>query len=177
MHEHNVFFKNKKLASCTEIDPELDEVWKIDEADRRLVNLLQHDGRMSFSRLAADAGISRAAATRRVRRLIRRGVIAVVVATDLLRLGFLVRTVLCRVEEGGRRLAARRLAALPEVTYCILGAGSADIQLEIACSDTEHLGEVLESIAATPGVRILQSFEFLELVKQSYGWHAASPED
>ena len=118
-------------------------MFEIDATDRRLLDLLQRDGRMSFSHLARQAGISRSAATVRVKEMIHHGVLAVVAATDMMLLGYLVRTVMCRVEKGTRRSAARRLAALPEVTYCIVGAGFADIQLEIACRNPQHLAEVL----------------------------------
>ena len=152
-------------------------MFEIDAIDRRLLELLQRDGRMSYSHLARQAGISRSAATTRVNEMIHNGVLAVVAATDLMRLGYLVRTIMCRVEDCTRRTAARRLAALPEVTYCIVGAGFADIQLEVACRNPEHLADVLERIAAIQGVRVLESFEFLEMVKQSYGWDVAPPED
>lgn len=152
-------------------------MFEIDDIDRQLISLLQHDGRMSYSRLAAEAGISRASATTRVRSLIKHGVLAIVAATDLMYLGYLVRTILCKVEGASRRNAARHLAALPEVTYCIVGAGTADLQLEIACRDREHLAEVLEQIAAVDGVKIQETFEFLEMVKQSYGWEVEPPED
>ena len=150
---------------------------EIDTIDRQLISLLQRDGRMPYSRLAEEAGISRAAATARVRSLIKHGVLAIVAATDLMFLGYLVRTILCKIEGCSRRNAARHLAALPEVTYCIIGAGTADLQLEIACRDREHLTEVLERIAAVDGVSIAETFEFLEMVKQSYGWEVPPPED
>jgi len=109
--------------------------------------------------------------------LIQHGVLAVVAATDLMYLGYLVRTILCKVEGGSRRSAARHLATLPEATYCIIGAGAADLQLEIACRDREHLTEVLEKIAAVEGVRVAETFEFLEMVKQSYGWEVPAARD
>jgi len=152
-------------------------MFEIDATDRRLLDLLQRDGRMSYSRLARETGISRSAATVRVQEMIHNGVLAIVAATDLMRLGYLVRTIMCRVEEGTRRSAARRLAKLAEVTYCIIGAGFADIQLEVACRDPQHLAAVLEEISAVEGVRILETFEFLEMVKQSYGWEVAPAED
>ena len=152
-------------------------MYEIDAIDRRLLELLQRDGRMSFSRLAAEAGISRSAATARVHEMMHNGVLAIVAATDIMRLGYLVRTVMCRIEGGHRQSAARRLAALPEVTYCIVGAGFADIQLELACRAPAHLAAVLEQIADVEGVSILATFEFLEMVKQSYGWDVAPPED
>jgi len=149
----------------------------IDTTDRRIVELLQRDGRMPISRLAAELDISRSAASQRLRSLVNDGVMAIVVATDLMSMGVLVRTVMCRVDGAERKLTAQRLAVLPEVTYCILGAGCADIQLEISCRDPEHLEEVLQGIAAVPGVRITDSFEFLSMIKQSYGWHVEAPED
>lgn len=151
-------------------------MFELDAIDRRLLDLLQHDGRLPYSRLAAAAGISRSAATERVQAMIAKGVLAIVAATDMMSLGYLVRTIICRVQSGGRRTAARRLAALPEVNYCIIGAGFADIQLEVACRNPEHLADVLEQIASVEGVRILETFEFLEMVKQSYGWTVAPPE-
>lgn len=151
-------------------------MFEIDAIDRRLLELLQRDGRMSYSRLAREAGISRSTATTRVQEMIHNGVLAIVAATDMMRLGYLVRTVLCRVEEGTRRAAARRLAKLSPVTYCIIGAGPADLQLEVTCRDSKHLASVLEEISAVDGVRILETFEFLEMVKQSYGWEVAPAE-
>ena len=152
-------------------------MYEIDAVDRQLIRLLQRDGRMPYSQLAAEAGISRAAATTRVRSLIQHGVLAVVAATDLMYLGYLVRTILCKVEGGSRRSAARHLATLPEATYCIIGAGASDLQLEIACRDREHLTETLERVAAVEGVRIAETFEFLEMVKQSYGWEVPPAKD
>ena len=71
-------------------------MFEIDDIDRRLLELLQRDGRMPFSHLAAAAGISRSAATTRVQEMIHHGVLAIVAATDIMRLGYLVRTVMCR---------------------------------------------------------------------------------
>jgi Lrp/AsnC family transcriptional regulator for asnA, asnC and gidA len=176
MAEQFAFFKNFLLANCYIFSLDSEQMFKIDAIDRQLIGLLQRDGRMSYSQLAKEAGISRAAATARVRSLIQHGIVAIVAATDLMFLGYLVRTILCNVEGSSRRNAARHLAALPEVTYCIIGAGAADLQLEIACRDREHLTEVLEQIAAVEGVRIAATFEFLEMVKQSYGWEVPPPE-
>jgi Lrp/AsnC family transcriptional regulator for asnA, asnC and gidA len=177
MAEHFVIIKNFFLANCWQISLDSIEMFELDAIDRQLIGLLQRDGRMPYSQLAAEAGISRAAATARVRSLTKHGVLAIVAATDLMYLGYLVRTIFCKVEGGSRRNAARRLAALPEVTYCIIGAGAADLQLEIACRNPGHLSDVLERIVAVEGVRIAETFEFLEMVKQSYGWEIAPPEE
>ncbi len=177
MEEQTALFKRENLANCPSLGQNLAEMFELDAIDRRILDLLQRDGRMAYSRLAREAGISRAAATARVREMIHRGVLAIVAATDMMQLGYLVRTVMCRVESGTRRSVARRLAALPEVTYCIVGAGFADIQLEVACRDSSHLADVLERIAGIEGVGIFETFEFLEMVKQSYGWEVASPEE
>ena len=47
----------------------------MEEINRRIVSLLSRDGRMSFTELARQTGLSVSAAQQRVRRLERRGVI------------------------------------------------------------------------------------------------------
>lgn len=142
------------------------------DVDRRIVAMLQRDGRVSISEVAAQVGISRAAASRRVRALRERGIVDVVAATDPLQLGFSVRMLGLRVE-GGSADAAARLAELPEVTYCVIGAGSYDVLVELVCRDADHLLETLALVSVIEGIRVEAGFEYLRLVKQSYGWGAS----
>ncbi len=48
---------------------------KLDDADWKIINLLQVEGRATYARLAEEAGISTASAHDRVRKLEQRGVI------------------------------------------------------------------------------------------------------
>jgi DNA-binding Lrp family transcriptional regulator len=72
---------------------------------------------------------------------------------------------------GDSSLAAQALAALPEVSYVVLTAGSFDLLVEVVCRSDEHLLEVINArIRTVPEVASLESFMYLELAKQTYTW-------
>ena len=60
----------------------------LDETDKALIEALQQDGRMPYTRLAERVGLSEAAVRQRVQRLIESGVTQIVAVTDPLMLGF-----------------------------------------------------------------------------------------
>ena len=55
---------------------------------RRSIEALQGDGRLPYTKLAAEVGLSEAAVRQRVQRLIESGVMQIVAVTDPLMLGF-----------------------------------------------------------------------------------------
>ena len=60
----------------------------LDDPDKAIVELLQEDGRRSYTGIAAAVGLSEAAVRTRVQRLIEGNVVQIVGVTDPLRLGF-----------------------------------------------------------------------------------------
>jgi Lrp/AsnC family transcriptional regulator, regulator for asnA, asnC and gidA len=66
---------------------------------------------------------------------------------------------------------ADALAAMDEVDYVVVTAGSFDLLAELVCEDDEHLLELINKrIRALPGVRRTESFVYLKLRKQTYTW-------
>lgn len=61
---------------------------RVDRVNKKIVSMLQVDGRKSFVELARETGISEAAARARVHRLRLDRVIQIVAVTDPLQLGF-----------------------------------------------------------------------------------------
>ncbi|MGE0308733.1 MAG: AsnC family transcriptional regulator, partial [Acidimicrobiia bacterium] len=59
----------------------------IDEVDRAIIEQLQTDGRMPYTRLGAKVGMSEAAVRQRVQRLLELGAMQVVAVTDPMSLG------------------------------------------------------------------------------------------
>ena len=64
------------------------EIRKLDQVDRKLIGLLQKDGRMPTVTLAKTLGISETTARSRLKRLIREEIISVVAVSNPIRLGF-----------------------------------------------------------------------------------------
>ena len=70
---------------------------------------------------------------------------------------------------------ADALAAIPEVDYVVVTAGSFDLLVEIVCEDDSHLLEMISKrIRTLPGVRSTESFVYLKLRKQTYAWGTRS---
>jgi Lrp/AsnC family transcriptional regulator for asnA, asnC and gidA len=145
----------------------------LDDADKSLVELLQRDGRLPYTRLAVQVGLSEAAVRQRVQRLIENKVVQIVAVTDPLTLGFRRQAMVGVKIEGDTIAVADALAQIPEVDYVVCTSGSFDLLFEMVCEDDEHLLTLLnEQVRMIPGVRSTETFMYLRLRKQTYAWGA-----
>jgi Lrp/AsnC family transcriptional regulator for asnA, asnC and gidA len=143
----------------------------LDDADKALIELLQEDGRMPYTRLAASVGLSEAAVRQRVQHLIDDNVVQIVAVTDPLRLGFTRQAMVGVRTDGDIRAVADALSAIPEIDYVVFTSGSFDLLFEIVCEDDEHLLALLnDKVRSVPGVRSTETFTYLKLHKQTYTW-------
>jgi Lrp/AsnC family transcriptional regulator for asnA, asnC and gidA len=143
----------------------------IDEIDKAIVEALQEDGRLPYTKLAVQVGLSEAAVRQRVQRLIESGVMQIVAVTDPMTLGFRRIAMIGLRVEGDLRTVANAIAALAEVSYVVVVSGSFDLLLEVVCEDDDHLLTLLnDKVRAIPGVRSTETFTYLRLFKQTYAW-------
>src|SRR6187401_976279 len=143
---------------------------EVSDLDKRIIEHRQEDGRKPFTQIAADLGVSEAAVRARTNRLIERGIMQVVGVTDPLKLGFHQMAMIgIRCESDKLIEVAEHLAAMPEVDYVVITAGSYDLLIETVCEDNEALLVFLaERLRAIDGVRDTETFVYLRLVKQTY---------
>ena len=143
----------------------------LDEASKRLIEELQQDGRRSYTALGQAVGLSEAAVRQRVQRLVDTRVIQIVAVTDPLHVGFTRQAMIGLRVDGDPVEVAERLAAVAEIDYVVITAGSFDILLEVVCEDDDHLLRLIsESIRSDPAVRASETFVYLRLAKQTYSW-------
>ena len=143
----------------------------LDDVSKQIIEQLQQDGRRSYAAIGKVVGLSEAAVRQRVQRLIDGGVMQVVAVTDPLQLGFARQAMIGIRVEGELEGIADRLAAMDEVEYVVITAGSFDILAEVLCESDAHLLEVLSTrIRAIEGVKTTESFVYLKLRKQTYSW-------
>src|SRR5213595_808595 len=109
----------------------------------QIIRELQRDGRRPYTSIAKTIGLSEAAVRQRVQRLLDTGVMQIVAVTDPLRVGFQRQAMVGLKVEGDLREAGRQLAALDEVDYVVVCAGSFDLLAEILCEDDDHLLAIL----------------------------------
>lgn len=143
----------------------------IDDTDKAIIEALQADGRMPYTRLGATVGLSEAAVRQRVQRLTESGVVQIVAVTDPLMLGFNRMAMVGLKVEGDLRTVAADVAAIPDVSYVVIVSGSFDLLMEVVCEDDDHLLAILnDKVRAIPGIRSTETFTYLRLDKQTFAW-------
>lgn len=144
--------------------------FEIDQKDLKIIAALQLDGRASFADLARDIDLSPAAIRLRVNRLLESGTLDIVAVTDPLRIGFTMQAMIGLKAVGDIEVVSEMIAALEPVTYVVLTAGRFDLLVEVLCTDSDHLLEVIGQLRATEGVSSTETFTYLRLTKQTYAW-------
>lgn len=143
----------------------------LDDVDRKLLSLLQRDGRLPVARLAEGVGLSAPPVHERLRRLEEAGIIRGYVA--LLRperLGFrfnvFVAVTLALHREGAVMKFRQAVEGVPEILECHHTTGTADFLLHVVCRDSAHYEDlVLHTLTRLPGVERLNSSVVLSTFK------------
>ena len=76
-----------RATKITAIDSATPSRVVLDETDRRIITVLQEDGRRAYGAIAVEVGLSEAAVRRRVQRLRDSGALEIVAVTDPLQFG------------------------------------------------------------------------------------------
>ena len=143
----------------------------LDDVSKAIIEELQQDGRRSYAAIGKVVGLSEAAVRQRVQRLIDSGVMQVVAVTDPLELGFARQAMIGIRVRGELEPVADAVAALHEVDYVVITAGSYDLLVEIVCESDEALLHILSSkIRTMQNVVSTETFMYLKLRKQTYSW-------
>lgn len=147
---------------------------KLDDIDRRIVQALQADGRMSIQDLAAQVGLSPSPCARRVKLLEEAGVIKGYVAViDQEKLGLPVSVFASIKLERQREEELDRFGAAvqrwPEVADCYLMTGQRDYLLRIIVSDLAAYERFLkDKLTRLDNVASIESSFALGQVKRSF---------
>jgi len=142
----------------------------LDDLSKRIIEQLQQDGRRSYAAIGKVVGLSEAAVRQRVQRLVDGGVMQIVAVTDPLTLGFSRQTMIGIRCSGDLERVADHLAGMDEIDYVVITSGSFDLLVEVVCEDDDHLLEILSRVRAVPSVTSTETFVYLKLRKQTYGW-------
>ena len=145
----------------------------IDRIDRKIMNALLEDGRLSNSHLADKVGLSAAPCWQRVKRLESEGYIAGY--TAILDQGLMgaketviLEVTLERHDDEAVEHFGRAMAAMPEVLEVYLTTGEYDYFIKVAVEGTQGYAEFLsKKLYKIPGVRHSRSSFTLGCLKRS----------
>ncbi len=145
----------------------------LDATDRRLLTVLQREGRITNAELSERVNLSPSACHRRVQRLEEDGYIARYVALlDTRKIGKPT-TVYVEITLQGQAdelldAFEREVARVPDILECHLMAGQADYLLKIMAEDTEDFARIhRQYLSRLPGVRQMHSSFALRTVVQT----------
>ncbi|MEA2617237.1 MAG: Lrp/AsnC family transcriptional regulator, leucine-responsive regulatory protein [Chloroflexota bacterium] len=139
----------------------------LDRIDRRILEVLRDDGRISIAALGERVGVSRANAYTRLLRLREEGVIEGFTArVNSRRMGLgIAALVLLSVRQPDWRALRHELVEMPEVEYCALTTGTHDALILVRARDVETLRDVvLERLQSLPMVQGTQTIFVLDEV-------------
>ncbi len=143
----------------------------MDELDRRIIKLLQVDGRASNARIAREVGVSEGTVRRRLRHLIQGDVIKVIAVPNLEEMGYGTAALIgIQTDPGKIDEVTNAISALEETHYVSITTGAYDIFAWVGLESPERLGAFLRSqIGTIPGVRRTETFVNLSITKRTYG--------
>lgn len=127
----------------------------MEEIDRKIVALLEHDGRMSYTDLGKATGLSTSAVHQRVRRLEERGVIrgyAAVVDHEAVGLPLTAFISIKPIDPSQPDDSPDRLANIPEIEACYSVAGEENYILKVRVGRPLDLEELLARIRSSANV-------------------------
>ncbi len=146
---------------------------KLDAIDKKILTLLQEQGRMTNSELSKQVGLSAASALERVKKLERTGVIKGYHARlDHTAVGIglviLVEVTLARHQHDAIVRFIEAVQTVDEIVDCYHVTGRADYLLRLVAKDIPSYELfVMETLSALPGVQHIETMMILSAVKEA----------
>jgi len=144
----------------------------LSELDKKLLEALQKDGRISYTELAEKYDANVSTVSNRVQRLMDRGVLKIVGVVNPFKAGnsfvadFRLKIALPRLQS-----AIEILKEIQEVRFIAATTGTYNVVLEIYTSSNEELNRIMnEKIGSIEGVISIDTSVILEVHKQSYNY-------
>jgi DNA-binding Lrp family transcriptional regulator len=143
----------------------VDDSSALDDTDRRILQELVIDGRLSVNALAERTNVSRATAYGRLKKLIDSRVITRFTAVvDAAKIGLpIAALILVNVDQHNWQMARDELATLPGVEYLAFTSGGFDMVVLVRVPDVVALRDVvLVRLHGSPHVRSTQTIFVLD---------------
>ena len=147
----------------------------LDEIDRRVIKILQVDGRRPNTEIARELRVSETTIRKRVAQLVSRGLINVVAVPTPRAVGMNLSAIIgISVTLPRLRAVSDELKRLREVRYVGVSTGRYDIIVEAFFFDQQHFLEFISTtLSRMDGITGIETSMILDVVKFSYEWEIA----
>ena len=142
----------------------------MDELDRKIVGILQLDGRASNARIARQLGVSEGTVRRRLKRLMDEEAIQVLALPEPTKLGYTTEAIVAlQVDPGKIEDVAAELAGAPEALNVSVTTGAFDLFAWVALPSPEELHNfLLTTVGRIQGVRRSETFVTMSVKKRTF---------
>ncbi len=148
-----------------------------DQLNRSIIAMLQRDGRMPFSEIAQELGVSEGTIRNRVASMKQADMLRIVAIVDPVAAQYKTDSMLgIKIAPGHTpQSVARRLAELPDVVYILWVSGRFDLLIEVVSNDRDGFLEFLNTeihgqpdITASETMMGLKNFKNQFLLKRNW---------
>ena len=147
----------------------------LDELDRRVIKILQADGRRPNTEIARDLHVSETTIRKRVSQLVSQGLINIVAVPTPRAVGLNLSAIIgISVTLPKLKEISEELKRQKEVRYVGVSTGRYDIIVEAFFLDQQHFLDFISSkLSSMDGITGLETSMILDVVKFSYEWEIA----
>ena len=147
----------------------------LDEIDRRVIRILQADGRRPNTEIARDLHVSETTIRKRVSQLVSQGLINIVAVPTPRAVGLNLSAIIgISVTLPKLKDISEELKRQQEVRYVGVSTGRYDIIVEAFFLDQQHfLDFISNKLGRMDGITSLETSMILDVVKFSYEWEIA----
>jgi Lrp/AsnC family transcriptional regulator for asnA, asnC and gidA len=151
--------------------------YMLDNLDQEIVRFLQYNGRMPYTRIAKELGVSEGAVRSRVKRMVDEKLMQIVGLVEPEAQGYHEAAMIgINVQSNLTEAVSDEIAHLEEVRYLFQVGGEFDLFAEVYCTDRDEFVDFLNNkLQKIPGVLRTHSFMILKMHKLSYRWGQAEP--
>ncbi len=140
----------------------------IDEIDKKILEMLQKDGRMSYSKIARILGLSEATIHLRVKKLREKGILKGFIAVvDPEKVGKDVAAIiLAKIDADKYKETVEKIAQFDDVYEVYDVTGDFSTVLKVRVSSKDELAELLDKLGKIEGVRETYTMYILRTIKE-----------
>jgi Lrp/AsnC family transcriptional regulator for asnA, asnC and gidA len=142
-------------------------LFQLDDKDKKILNMLQENSRMSYIHIANELRISEATVRYRVKNLLDNGIInRFTVLLDPRKVGYPITGILLvKIVPEHFEEAAKKISHLDETRHVLQNTGEYNLVAVVKARSLENLNELRKKIELIPGVRELSLSAATKLIK------------
>ncbi len=146
-----------------EVEPQKNVLFQvnrsIDELDMQIVDKLTADGRVAFSNIGQELGVSTDTVARRYSKLVERGLIKVSIQINPVKLGYkgILNCYLSVSSQAFMKNTIEKICKIPDVSYIVKSVGEYDLQVSILIRAIEEIYRNNEEIIKIHNIKKLET--------------------